>query len=49
MTFTSLEQRMAQTYIDMFPKFVPDKNTKIDVDEQEQFYLLINNLYQLAL
>jgi hypothetical protein len=48
MTFTSLEQRMAQTYLDMFPKFVPDKNAKIDVAEQEQFYLLIKNLYQLA-
>jgi len=48
MTFTSLEQRMAYTYMDMFPKFVPDKNAKIDAAEQEQFYLLIKNLYQLA-
>jgi hypothetical protein len=48
MTFTSLEQRMAQTYMDMFPKFVPDKNVKIDTAEQEQFYLLIKNLYKLA-
>jgi hypothetical protein len=32
---------MAQTYMDMFPKFVPDKNAKIDVAEQEEFYLKI--------
>jgi hypothetical protein len=48
MTFTSLEQRMAQSYLDMFPKFVPDKNAQIDILEQEKFYLLMKNLYQLA-
>ena len=48
MGFSSLEQRMAQAYIDMFPKFVPDGNAKIDVAEQEQFYNLMKNLYQLA-
>jgi NAD-dependent dihydropyrimidine dehydrogenase PreA subunit len=48
MTFASLEQRMAQTYRDMFPKFVPDKNAGIDVCEQEKFYFLMKNLYQLA-
>jgi hypothetical protein len=42
MTFTSLEQRMAQTYIDMLPKFIPDKNAGIDIAEQEKFYLLMN-------
>jgi hypothetical protein len=48
MTFTSLEQRMAQTYIDMLPKFIPDKNAGIDIAEQEKFYLLMKSLYQLA-
>ena len=44
MIFTSLEQRMAQTYLDVFPKFIPDKNAKISIVEQEKFYLLIKNL-----
>jgi len=48
MKFNNLEQRMAQTYIDMFPKFIPDKNAKIEVVEQEKFYSLMKNLYQLA-
>jgi len=30
--FTSLEQRMAQSYIDMFPKFVPDEKARIFLD-----------------
>jgi hypothetical protein len=48
MTFTSLEQRMVRTYMDMFPKFVPDKSAKINLAEQEKFYSLMKNLYQLA-
>jgi len=48
MVFTSLEQRMAQTYIDMFPKFIPDKDAQIDIAEQERFYNIMKNLYQLA-
>lgn len=48
MAFTSLEQRMAQTYIDMFPTFVPDECADVKVSEQERFYTLIKNLYQLA-
>jgi hypothetical protein len=48
MTFESLEQRMARTYIDMFPSFVPNNNASVSVFEQEQFYDLIKNLYQLA-
>jgi len=39
---------MAQTYMDMFPKFIPDKSSKIDIAEQEKFYFLMKNLYQLA-
>jgi hypothetical protein len=48
MEFNSLEQRMAKSYLDMFPKFVPDKNEKISSDEQEKFYSIIKNLYDLA-
>ena len=48
MTFENLEKRMAQTYIDMFPPFVPEENASVMVSEQEQFYALINNLYRLA-
>jgi hypothetical protein len=48
MTFTSLEQRMVQTYMDMLPKFIPDENAEIDIAEQENFYFLMKNLYQLA-
>jgi hypothetical protein len=36
--FANLEQRMARTYIDMFPKFAADKNAEIDTAEQEKFY-----------
>ena len=48
MTYTSLEQRMAQTYIDMFPEFVPDEQANISVAEQELFYNLMKDLYKLA-
>jgi hypothetical protein len=48
MTYTSLEQRMAQNYIDTFPPFVPDETAPVSTSEQERFYLLMKNLYQLA-
>jgi len=48
MTFTSLEQRIAHTYMDMFPKFVPNKSAKIEIAEQENFYFIMKNLYQLS-
>ncbi len=48
MTYTSLEQRIAQAYIDMFPSFVPDEKANISVAEQEVFYNLIRDLYKLA-
>jgi len=46
--FASLEQRMAQTYMDMLTPFVPDENAPVSVSEQEVFYLLVKSLYQLA-
>jgi len=39
---------MAKNYIDMFPPFIPDKNAPANIHEQEQFYDLMRNLYQLA-
>ena len=48
MTFKSLEQRIAQSYLDLLAPFVPDNNACVSVSEQEKFYHLIKNLYQLA-
>ncbi|GHU75039.1 hypothetical protein FACS189461_0490 [Spirochaetia bacterium] len=48
MKFTNLEQRMAKAYIDMFPGFVPDEIAPASIHDQEQFYLLMKNLYRLA-
>jgi len=48
MEFSSLEQRMAKSYMDLFPDFIPDEKDKIKITEQEQFYFLIKNLYKLA-
>ena len=48
MSFENLEQRIAQTYIDLLPPFVPDNNASVSVSEQEKFYDLIKSLYQLA-
>jgi len=47
MTFESLEQRLVQSYIDLFPRFVPDEASGISVSEQENFYNLMKGLYQL--
>lgn len=46
--YTSLEQRMAQSYMDLFPQFIPEENAEISVAEQEEFYLLMKKLYRLA-
>ena len=48
MKYSSLEQRMAQNYIDMFPGFVPDDRAPIGCGEQEYFYDLMKRLYRLA-
>jgi hypothetical protein len=47
MMFKTVEQRIAHTYIDMFPRFVPDEKASAGIAEQEEFYLLMKNLYQL--
>lgn len=48
MKYSSLEQRLAQSYIDMLPSFVPDENAPVSVSEQKHFYDLIMGLFQLA-
>ena len=48
MNYTSLEQRLAQGYIDMLPPFIPAKSAPFEVSEQERFYIIIKSLYQLA-
>ena len=47
MTFTSLEQRMAWTYLDTLPPFVPANGGPSEA-EQRGFYDFIRGLYQLA-
>jgi len=47
-TYTCLEQRMADNYLIMLSDFVPDKNAKTSIKEQEDFYKIIKSLYQLA-
>jgi hypothetical protein len=47
MFFSSVEQRIAQTYIDTFPEFEPAEKEQ-SVKEQETFYNIIRGLYQLA-
>ena len=48
MEYNNLEQRMAQSRIDLFPDFVPDVDAPVGVDEQKQFHELVKNLYRLA-
>lgn len=46
--YKNLEQRMAQSYLDLLPRFVPDDKAEISISEQEEFYILIKGLYELA-
>ena len=48
MNYPSLEQRMAKSYIDLFPEFVPEDEAPVSISEQEDFYLILKNLYQLG-
>jgi len=49
MEYSSLEKRLAQGYMDMFPSFAPDGNAPASISEQEQFYSVVKGLYRLAL
>lgn len=46
--FNSLEQRMAQSYLDLFPRFIPDEQAEVSVSQQEAFYVFMKELYGLA-
>ena len=46
--YKSLEQRMAKSYFDLFPAFIPEQGAEVGVLEQEEFYLLMKKLYELA-
>lgn len=46
--YNSLEQRMARSYLDLFPEFIPDELAEVSVSEQEEFYELMKALYELA-
>ena len=48
MTFKNLEQRMAQSWLDMFPGFIHDENAPVSMKEQKTFYDLMKDLYTLA-
>ncbi len=48
MTYSSLEQRAAQGYLDLFPQFIPDEQAAVSVSDQKEFYDLMKTLYRLA-
>jgi len=48
MIFENLEQRVARSYIDMFPSYIPDENAPVSLGEQQCFYNLMSNLYKLV-
>jgi len=48
MIYASLEQHLAQNYLCFLPSFIPDMNAPVSAEEQERFYYLIKELYQLA-
>ena len=48
MQYESLEQRMAQTYLDMFPPFIPEVDTTVGSHEQRLFYDMVYSIYTLA-
>lgn len=48
MTYTSLEQRAAQGYLDVFPLFIPEESASVSIEEQKEFYDIMKKLYKLA-
>lgn len=48
MTYTSLEQRAAQGYLELFPQFIADSQAPVSVSEQKAFYDLMERFYRLA-
>lgn len=48
MAYSSIEQRAAQGYLDLFPQFVPDEQAPVSASQQKEFYDLMKELYRLA-
>ena len=48
LTYTSLEQRTAQGYLDVFPLFIPEESASVSIEEQKEFYDIMKKLYKLA-
>lgn len=46
--YTCLEQRMAQTRLDLLPPFIPDPQAPVSTAEQQAFYDAMAALYRLA-
>jgi hypothetical protein len=46
LSYANLEQRMANTYLDMFPPFVPLAGVPVSIQSQQQFYLFMKQVYQ---
>lgn len=46
MNYANLEQRMAHSYVDMFPPFVPLTDGEVSIPSQEQFYRFMQNVYR---
>lgn len=47
MLYTSLEQRVAASYLDVFPSFVPVEHADVSPAEQRKFYDLMRRVFQL--
>jgi len=46
MTFSTLEQRIAHSYLDMFPPFAPLETAAVAVESQAHFYGFMARVYQ---
>lgn len=49
MTYSSLEQRDAQCYLDLFPQFISDEQAAVSISDQKYFYDLMKTLYQAGI
>jgi hypothetical protein len=43
--YQNLEQRMVHTYLDLFPPFVPCKESAVSMRSQEEFYGFLKSMY----
>ena len=47
-TYDNLEQRMASSYTEMLPPFVPNKKVSTTTSEQAEFYNMMQSLFQMV-